>query len=302
MAKNKAKLKLKPKAALRAELRVAIRALGGEHAKRNWDYLNGESATLILQGACIGKGPKSIVEHIYAKRQPTVERARELARPWGCKAKDVLREMAEFWAHYESILPDCDWHKFAWLCFGRNQDHQDLVSLETEQTQIVAIRLKHGHSFEFIGVCIKSKTTAHRNWRKFLKAIEGGQCKCKSPHCSMNTPAGRTLIIEGLDAKSQRAKNSAFRSPFARVAGGRSGGSKTIYETPGGGDYEVREVNGLKVYNHRLVWTRKHGPIPSEHEIHHLDGNTRNNAIGNLALLPRWAHRVCHHVARQIAK
>ena len=302
MAKNKAKLKLKPKAALWAELRVAIRALGSEDAKDLWDYLNREFATLILQGPCIGMDAKSIIEYVYANRRATVGRARELARPWGCKAKDVLREMAEYWAHYESILPDCDWHKFAWLCFGRNQDHQDLVSLETEQTRTVAIRLKHGCSFEFIGACFKSKTTAHRNWRRFLKAIEDGQCKCESPHCSMNSPDGRALIIEGLDAKSQRAKNSAFRSPFAKVARGMSGGSKTIYEAPSRGDYRVREVNGLKVYNHRLVWTRKHGLIPSEHEIHHLDGNTHNDAIGNLVLLPRWAHRVCHHVARQIAK
>ena len=59
--------------------------------------------------------------------------------------------------------------------------------------------------------------------------------------------------------------------------------------------YATAQVNdGMKVREHRLVWSQRRGRIPSEHDVHHLDGNARNNAIGNLAMLPRWLHQLCY--------
>ena len=41
---------------------------------------------------------------------------------------------------------------------------------------------------------------------------------------------------------------------------------------------------------HRDVWEFHNGPIPSGHDIHHLDENRANNFIGNLECLPKAEH------------
>jgi hypothetical protein len=45
---------------------------------------------------------------------------------------------------------------------------------------------------------------------------------------------------------------------------------------------------------HRAVWADRHGPIPKGFEVHHRDGDRFNNAIGNLELISRSAHRRLH--------
>lgn len=48
----------------------------------------------------------------------------------------------------------------------------------------------------------------------------------------------------------------------------------------------------LTHYAHRLVWEVVHGPIPEGFHVDHLDGNARNNAIGNLEMItPAENHR-----------
>lgn len=46
---------------------------------------------------------------------------------------------------------------------------------------------------------------------------------------------------------------------------------------------------------HRDVWEFYNGPIPEGHQIHHVDGDTGNNDIGNLECIPFRAHRAKHH-------
>ena len=41
---------------------------------------------------------------------------------------------------------------------------------------------------------------------------------------------------------------------------------------------------------HRDVWEYHNGPIPEDMHVHHIDGNTANNAIENLECITRDAH------------
>lgn len=53
---------------------------------------------------------------------------------------------------------------------------------------------------------------------------------------------------------------------------------------------------------HRTIWEDHHGEIPKEHHIHHIDGNTRNNAISNLECIHlKEHHRIHFSSAKQIA-
>ena len=46
----------------------------------------------------------------------------------------------------------------------------------------------------------------------------------------------------------------------------------------------------------RRYWTRAKGPIPAQHEIHHLDKDWTNNNLENLECLPKWEHRRVHQI------
>ena len=50
-------------------------------------------------------------------------------------------------------------------------------------------------------------------------------------------------------------------------------------------DYKVMEVDGKTVFLHEAVWALHHGrPIPDGNLVYHLDADTLNNDIKNLAL------------------
>lgn len=49
-------------------------------------------------------------------------------------------------------------------------------------------------------------------------------------------------------------------------------------------------TNGCRMLMHRYVWEFYNGKIPSGFDIHHLDGNRRNNDIKNLECLPKAEH------------
>lgn len=43
-----------------------------------------------------------------------------------------------------------------------------------------------------------------------------------------------------------------------------------------------------------LVWEEEHGPIPPDHNIHHVDRNPENNNIENLQLVTHQEHHRIH--------
>jgi len=54
--------------------------------------------------------------------------------------------------------------------------------------------------------------------------------------------------------------------------------------------------NGQKrqVYAHRLVWETFVGDIPQGYDIHHKNGNTKDNRVDNLELIDLHTHRSDH--------
>jgi hypothetical protein len=54
---------------------------------------------------------------------------------------------------------------------------------------------------------------------------------------------------------------------------------------------------GGRVFQHRLVMARALGleKLPSKLHVHHIDGNTRNNVLDNLALVTAAGHKAIHH-------
>jgi len=54
------------------------------------------------------------------------------------------------------------------------------------------------------------------------------------------------------------------------------------------GCYEIKtaEPNKWTLY-HRYIWEQKHGPVPDNYVVIHLDGNLQNNSIENLKCISR---------------
>lgn len=45
---------------------------------------------------------------------------------------------------------------------------------------------------------------------------------------------------------------------------------------------------------HRLVWETNNGPVPPNHELHHIDRNKANWSLDNLQAVDRETHREMH--------
>jgi hypothetical protein len=58
--------------------------------------------------------------------------------------------------------------------------------------------------------------------------------------------------------------------------------------------YFKRVFRNRSVYLHRVIWEEANGPIPAGFDVHHVDGNTTNNEISNLALMGRSEHLGLH--------
>ncbi|MBO4734960.1 MAG: HNH endonuclease, partial [Paludibacteraceae bacterium] len=65
--------------------------------------------------------------------------------------------------------------------------------------------------------------------------------------------------------------------------------------------YKTTELkNGKKTCTHRLVWEQFHQQkIPPGYEVHHIDGNGKNNDPTNLVLLTISEHRALHAKLRK---
>lgn len=58
--------------------------------------------------------------------------------------------------------------------------------------------------------------------------------------------------------------------------------------------YAKGHVGDQLKYLHRYVWECNYGEIPKGFEIHHIDGDKRNNDIKNLIMIPKKEHRSLH--------
>lgn len=62
--------------------------------------------------------------------------------------------------------------------------------------------------------------------------------------------------------------------------------------------FQSGRKNAAERLLHRRVWIDHYGPIPEGTEVHHLDEDWRNNAIGNLEVRSISKHRSEHQLAR----
>jgi hypothetical protein len=60
--------------------------------------------------------------------------------------------------------------------------------------------------------------------------------------------------------------------------------------------HEWRDEDGAhhKMAVHRWVWEQANGPLPKGWVVHHLDGNTKNNALSNLQSMSKQEHTKIH--------
>ena len=56
-------------------------------------------------------------------------------------------------------------------------------------------------------------------------------------------------------------------------------------------------AGGGMIFEHRAVWEKHHGPIPSGYVVHHINGVRDDNRVENLKLMGRGQHSAHHHPA-----
>ena len=52
--------------------------------------------------------------------------------------------------------------------------------------------------------------------------------------------------------------------------------------------------DGIAKMEHVMVWEKHYGKIPDGHQIHHIDGDKKNNDISNLQLVTALEHKRIH--------
>lgn len=55
-----------------------------------------------------------------------------------------------------------------------------------------------------------------------------------------------------------------------------------------------------RVMEHRLIWERAYGKIPAGYEVHHKNGDPRDNRLFNLIILIHLIHMRLHHPAYRL--
>lgn len=58
--------------------------------------------------------------------------------------------------------------------------------------------------------------------------------------------------------------------------------------------YKKTKLNGKRIYSHRKVWTLANGEIPNGYVIHHINGDSKDNRLVNLAMMTKEAHHAMH--------
>ncbi len=68
------------------------------------------------------------------------------------------------------------------------------------------------------------------------------------------------------------------------------------YESVKAPDYPGKKYGNGRVYEHRVVWWRETGHVPTRREVvHHINGERRDNRFENLQLMGRSEHARLHH-------
>jgi len=58
--------------------------------------------------------------------------------------------------------------------------------------------------------------------------------------------------------------------------------------------YKKTTWNKVRMYTHKKVWMMAHGAVPIGCVIHHINGDSKDNRLENLALMDKKAHHEMH--------
>ena len=255
----------------RTELRAAISAGGTEQERSVWRDSNSEIRQYVESNPAV-RNPKDIARHFLEKRKRTVARAETIAKRFGGRGKDILREQAEFWLERE--LPDNPYLLFAHLHFGNRKEiaaAAELADLPIATARTMAHRRK-GRSYreiEELKDALK-RNAANKHWLRFLYAVETEQCACECPHCSLNLPERRNGIVRLLRSPKSVLKvgKSIASNESDRVSGqgsenvGRDRARGGNRNDNGLGRYATIELGNGLMLAHRWAWIRERGEIP----------------------------------------
>lgn len=59
-------------------------------------------------------------------------------------------------------------------------------------------------------------------------------------------------------------------------------------------EYESTTMDRKTILKHRKIWIEKHGEIPKNKVIHHINGNKKDNRIENLECISRSEHTLTY--------
>lgn len=65
--------------------------------------------------------------------------------------------------------------------------------------------------------------------------------------------------------------------------------------------YLYVNVGGKSLVQHRYIWEQAYGKIPKGFQIHHIDGNPKNNGLSNLLCISFEEHKKLHK-AREVPR
>lgn len=64
--------------------------------------------------------------------------------------------------------------------------------------------------------------------------------------------------------------------------------------------YRAITINGIREYEHRIVWKKHFGEIPKGYHIHHINGDKLDNRIENLTLINGSEHCKKHSINNKL--
>lgn len=67
-----------------------------------------------------------------------------------------------------------------------------------------------------------------------------------------------------------------------------------VYTQTTKGHWRTTIPKHARTYLHRDLWEAAHGPIPEDHDIHHIDEDKGNNDLSNLECLKHEHHTHRH--------
>jgi len=129
----------------------------------------------------------------------------------------------------------------------------------------------------------------------------GGRSYSRSGNSYRGSSTGRSSNRSS--SSSRRTYGIGSRCTSYNKSSYRSTGNSSYGRSKSVSSYSTRYKNGYKQYNSGNGWKFTHrrvaekkigGRIRPGYEVHHINGNKRDNRPRNLTVISRWIHRLIH--------